>query len=72
LKAAGGQIPKELEDRMEQTRGDYEKWLDAHYAAARGHVDALIDPLATRRILAFAFDAACEQGHRGHVAIETL
>ena len=57
-KADGEPVPEELEKRIAQTRADYDRWLDARYAAARGHVDALIDPLETRRVLAFAFDAA--------------
>jgi 3-methylcrotonyl-CoA carboxylase beta subunit len=72
LKASGAAVPDELEKRMAQTRADYERWLDARYAAARGQVDALIDPLATRRVLAFAFDAACAHGHREHLILETL
>ena len=71
LKAGGAPIPDELEKRMAQTRADYERWLDSRHAAARGQVDALIDPLATRRVLAFAFDAACAQGHREHLVLET-
>ena len=54
LKAEGKQVPDDLKERIERTRSDYERWLDARYAAARGHVDALIDPLETRRVLAFA------------------
>ena len=72
LKSTSATIPDELAKRMAQTRADYERWLDARYAAARGQVDALIDPLATRRLLAFAFDAACARGHREHLIIETL
>jgi len=71
LKAAGQTIPRELEERIERTRADYERWLDAKYAAARGHVDAIIDPLETRRVLEFAFEAAAT-GHREHLALETL
>ncbi|MGA3027666.1 MAG: carboxyl transferase domain-containing protein [Bryobacteraceae bacterium] len=48
----------ELRERVDKTRADYERWLDARYAAARGHVDALIDPLETRRVLAFALEAS--------------
>ncbi len=70
LKASGGAIPPELEARIAQTRADYELWLDARFAAARGHVDAVIDPLETRRILQFAFEAAA--GTREHLALETL
>jgi len=71
-KAAGEPVPAELEARIAKTRADYEKWLDARHAAARGHVDALIDPLETRRVLTFAFEAATAYGHREHLAIETL
>jgi len=65
-------VPEELEKRIAQTRADYERWLDARYSAARGHVDALIDPLKTRRVLEFAFEAATAYGNREHLAIETL
>ncbi len=70
LKAAGEKVPPELEARIAQTRADYEHWLDARFAAARGHVDAVIDPLETRRVLQFAFEAA--QGTREHLILETL
>ena len=71
-KSSGEPIPEELEQRIVQTRADYERWLDARYAAARGHVDAVIDPLETRRVLAFAFDAVTAYRHREHLAIEVL
>jgi 3-methylcrotonyl-CoA carboxylase beta subunit len=64
--------PEELRQRVEKTRADYERWLDAKYAAARGHCDAIIDPLLTRRVVAFALEIAAWAGHRGHTAIETL
>jgi acetyl-CoA carboxylase carboxyltransferase component len=69
LKAANQPVPAELEARIAQTRADYEHWLDARYAAARGHVDAVIDPLETRRVLQFAFEAA---GRRDHLILDTL
>ena len=72
LKAAGQPVPPELEQKVAQTRADYERWLDARYAAARGHADALIEPLKTRQILAFAFQAATAYGKREHLPIETL
>jgi acetyl-CoA carboxylase carboxyltransferase component len=71
-KSNGEPIPEDLKQRIEQTRADYERWLDARYAAARGHVDAIIDPLDTRRVVAFAFEAATAYGNRSHLAIETL
>src|SRR5262245_12300191 len=55
-KAKGGPLPEEVREAMERTRGDYERWLDARYAAARGHTDAIIDPIETRKALSFAFD----------------
>jgi 3-methylcrotonyl-CoA carboxylase beta subunit len=72
LKKEGKPVPEELQRRIETTRADYDRWLDAKFAAARGHVDALLDPLATRRVLAFALEAASYSGHAGHLAVERL
>jgi 3-methylcrotonyl-CoA carboxylase beta subunit len=72
LKAAGQPTPSELEARIEQTRADYERWLDARYAAARGHCDAIIDPKDTRRILDFALDIACANERPEHLPLELL
>ena len=36
-KYKGGDVPQELQDSIARTRADYERWLDARYAAARGH-----------------------------------
>ena len=56
LKQSGQAMPEDLEEAIRRTRADYDRWLDARYAAARGHVDALIDPLETRAILIQAFE----------------
>lgn len=72
LRREGKPVPDELQRRIEQTRADYERWLDAKYAAARGHVDALIDPLATRRILTFALEVALYRSHGEHLVLETI
>jgi len=69
LKAAGESVPADLQERIDQTRADYDRWLDARYAAARGHCDALIDPLATRRVLELAFDVACAQDQTEHLPL---
>ena len=71
-KLQGAPAPDELTRAMEQTRGDYERWLDARYAAARGHTDAVIDPADSRRVLAFALEACLEQGGSGEVTGVTL
>ncbi len=57
-KASGQGVPAELEERIAATRADYEHWLDARHAAARGHVDAIVDPLKTRDTLAFLLEVA--------------
>lgn len=72
LKSEGAPVPEELKARIEKTRADYEEWLDAFHAAARGHVDAILDPLETRRMLSFALEAATASQHRHHLAAETL
>ncbi len=56
-KHKGGPLPEELRESMERTRADYERWLDARYAAARGHCDAVIDPVDSRKVLSFALEA---------------
>ncbi len=72
LKAAGQPLPADLERKISQTRTDYERWLDARYAAARGHCDAVIDPKDTRQILDFAFRLACARERTEHLPIELL
>jgi acetyl-CoA carboxylase carboxyltransferase component len=57
-KHKGGPLPEELREAVEKTRADYERWLDARYAAARGHCDAVIDPLESRRYLSYALEAS--------------
>jgi hypothetical protein len=59
-KHKGGPLPAELELAIRKTRADYERWLDSRYAAARGHCDAVIDPLETRRVLTCALEACLE------------
>src|SRR6266852_1666304 len=44
LKATGQVMSEDLQEAVARTRADYEQWLDARHAAARGHVDAIIDP----------------------------
>jgi acetyl-CoA carboxylase carboxyltransferase component len=63
-KHKGGPLPEELREAVDRTRGDYERWLDARYAAARGHCDAVIDPLETRGILSFALEASMQHTGR--------
>ncbi len=71
-KKSGEALPAELEQSIAQTRDDYERWLDARYAAARGHVDAVIDPKRTREVLSFALSAVMERPRALPLALETL
>jgi acetyl-CoA carboxylase carboxyltransferase component len=57
---------------MERTRGDYERWLDAKYAAARGHCDAVIDPKDTRAVLIEALELTLSRPRGVATALETL
>jgi 3-methylcrotonyl-CoA carboxylase beta subunit len=68
LKATGQAMPEELEEAIARTKADYEQWLDARYAAARGHCDALIDPLDTREILAAVLEVCRTGSGSGSVA----
>jgi acetyl-CoA carboxylase carboxyltransferase component len=70
--ADGKPIPDELQQRIDTTRADYDRWLDAKYAAARGHVDALIDPLKTRLVLTTALEVCLYRRHNQHLILETL
>lgn len=72
LRSAGEPIPEELSAKVEQTRADYERWLNAAHAAARGHCDAVIDPLATRRYLEIAFDVSCANDYSEHLPLQLL
>ena len=40
--------------------------------AARGHMDAIIDPLETRRVLTFALEVASANLRPEHLVLETL
>jgi acetyl-CoA carboxylase carboxyltransferase component len=69
-KHKGGPLPEDLREAVERTRADYERWLDSRYAAARGHCDAVIDPLATREVLTFALEA-CMQNNNANTPAPT-
>jgi acetyl-CoA carboxylase carboxyltransferase component len=73
VKALYGSNPgPDLAEAIQRTRADYERWLDAKYAAARGHCDALIDPQETREILALALEVALHRPRATALALETL
>jgi 3-methylcrotonyl-CoA carboxylase beta subunit len=59
---------------IEQMREDYERDLDARHAAARGHVDAIIPPEETRRMLAFLLRTVAHYGgpHLGPFVLPPL
>jgi acetyl-CoA carboxylase carboxyltransferase component len=57
-KALGEPVPDDLQEAIDRTRADYERWLDSRYAAARGHMDAIIDPATTRAVLDLALEVS--------------
>jgi 3-methylcrotonyl-CoA carboxylase beta subunit len=58
LKKEGREADAELQARMASVRADYERQLDARYAAARGFVDAVLAPEETRAALGLALRTA--------------
>ncbi|HZN26029.1 MAG TPA: acyl-CoA carboxylase subunit beta [Burkholderiales bacterium] len=72
LRKEGKPQPQELKERIEKTHADYERWLDARFAAARGHVDAIIDPVSTRPVLTFALETALYSRHAEHTVLERM
>ena len=54
---AGEPVAPEVAASMAEMRADYERQLDAKYAAARGFVDAVIHPEDTREVLTTALRA---------------
>jgi acetyl-CoA carboxylase carboxyltransferase component len=59
-RAAGTPLGADVAQSVEEMRADYEHQLDARYAAARGFVDAILAPEATRTTLALALRAALQ------------
>jgi acetyl-CoA carboxylase carboxyltransferase component len=72
LKASGQAMPAELKESIDKTRADYDHWLDSKYAAARGHVDAIIDPIESRGVLTLALEVAMNRPRAEALAIEVL
>ncbi|MFW6192414.1 MAG: acyl-CoA carboxylase subunit beta, partial [Gemmatimonadota bacterium] len=57
-RASGEPVDDEIREAVERTREEYERQLDARYAAARGFVDAILAPEETREVLDLALRAA--------------
>ncbi|HEX6937850.1 MAG TPA: carboxyl transferase domain-containing protein [Longimicrobiales bacterium] len=58
LKKEGRQPDDALRERVDAVRAEYDRQLDARFAAARGFVDAVIAPERTRDVLALALRTA--------------
>ncbi len=71
-RATGQALPEDLQEAIDRTRADYERWLDARHAASRGHVDALLDPAETREVLALALEAVMQRSRAVPTVLETL
>ena len=71
LKREGKQPDEALQAEMASVRENYERQLDAKYAAARGFVDAVIAPEETRDALELALrvSANYDGPHLGHFVL---
>jgi 3-methylcrotonyl-CoA carboxylase beta subunit len=49
---------RELAELRDKVRGNYDRAMDVHYGAARGWVDAIIDPAKTRDTLIISLEVA--------------
>lgn len=59
MKAKGKEVSAEVEKKLlDDIKSSYEKQTNPYYAAARLWVDAIIDPLQTREVIAEALKAA--------------
>jgi acetyl-CoA carboxylase carboxyltransferase component len=59
MKAKGEEITAEKEKQLlDEISQRYEKQTTPYYAAARLWIDAIIDPLETRRVISMAIEAA--------------
>ncbi|MDJ1498356.1 acyl-CoA carboxylase subunit beta [Cytophagaceae bacterium DM2B3-1] len=59
LKAKGKEITADEEKKMFETiKNQYDNQLSPYYAAARLWIDAVIDPLETRKVIAMGIEAA--------------
>jgi 3-methylcrotonyl-CoA carboxylase beta subunit len=58
LKAEGKVADEDLTTKMDEVRADYDRQLDARFAAARGFVDAVVLPEELRSALALLLRAA--------------
>ncbi len=62
-RADGGAREDEVRAQIDRTRLEYERSLDAKWCAARGHVDAVIAPDRTRRVVATCLRVAFSDGY---------
>jgi acetyl-CoA carboxylase carboxyltransferase component len=71
LKREGQEPDEALKTEMERVRADYERQLDAKYAAARGFVDAVIVPEKTRDALELSLRLSLNYDgpHLGHFVL---
>ncbi len=63
LGGAGEDMPDDLRLQIDSTLGEYERTLDPIWAAARGHVDAIIRPDRTRKVLSQCLQALSASGY---------
>lgn len=61
LKTKGEEITKEREDELyNKIKNRYDSQIDPYYAAARLWLDAIIDPMETRKVISMGIEAASQ------------
>src|SRR5690606_14239466 len=67
-------LPDEVIASIESMRSDYEQQLSATHAAARGFVDAIVEPEQTRELLSFLLDVVSNHDgpHLGPFVLDRL
>src|SRR5688500_20220833 len=64
MKAKGKEVAKEDEDKLlNEIKGRYEKQTSPYYAASHLWVDAIIDPVQTRKVISEGIKAANNNPH---------
>ena len=68
------ELEPDVAGAIEAMRADYEHQLSATYAAARGFVDAIIEPEDTRDLLGFLLDVTSQYHgpHLGPFVLDSL
>jgi len=73
MERAGEKVDEEVRRKLvEEIKATYDAQADPRYGAARGWVDAIIDPAKTREVLMMALEACAENTDVGRFNVGVL